>query len=324
MADTAAAQRTFTSLTVFGDSFSDVGNARALTGGAQPFRYTNQNVIWADVLAGLIGRTADVNPVFLPASVNAQISQPTPAAGVYAVGGALTTGATGTGTQIGLWCGINATSSVCTRVGSATGLYVLAGGGNDVKATATNVSLTLVQQQAAVLAAANNVTNQAALLASHGAGNVLLNYLPDLGQFPVIAQAGVQGLPALTTSLTDLFNNTLAAGISGLRATFGATNFFDFRLDYLFSNALARPQQYGFTNTTQPCTTNGTQGIPCAGDLFWDGTHVTTSSHTQIGQAAYQLVAYNVNVAVVPEPTTWALVASGLVGLGVVRRKRRV
>jgi len=86
----ASAQRVFTSLTMFGDSFSDVGNANRLTGAVVPIWLSN-GLIWSDVLGSRIGRTTDVRPAFVAA-------RPT---GVYAVSGALTGGGpTGTGTQV--------------------------------------------------------------------------------------------------------------------------------------------------------------------------------------------------------------------------------
>jgi phospholipase/lecithinase/hemolysin len=59
--------------------------------------------------------------------------------------------------------------------------------------------------------------------------------------------------------------------------------------------------------------------------VFFDGLHPSSAAHQLIGNAAYQLVAFDQNVAVVPEPATIALVGGGLLvlGAGAARRRRR-
>lgn len=302
----ASAQRTFTSLTMFGDSFSDVGNANQLTGGLIPRRLSN-GPIWSDVLGGQIGRTSDVRPAFLSGTPS----------GVYAVSGALTGGGlTGTGTQIARWCGF--TAGACTRAADATGLYTLFAGGNDLR-TAANLP-TDVARRAATVAAAQNLLTQGASLTAVGARSILFAYLPDLGLTPDrIASPQSSNL----SDLTRLFNTTLEAGIIGLRVATPTASLFDLRLDNLFTNLLAQPASFGFTNTDTPCTTAG--ALPaCTGYVFFDGLHPASAAHGFVGNAAYNLVAFDRNVAVVPEPATVVLMASGLLALAVIARRRQV
>ena len=302
----ASAQRSFTSLTMFGDSFSDVGNASALTNGSVPSRISN-GPVWSDFLGALIGRTADVKPAFVDRT-------PT---GVYAVALALTnSSSTGTATQVGLWCGFNGT--VCTRAADPTGIYTLFSGGNDIR-NAAGLG-TDAARRAASVAAAQNLLTQGASLTQLGARNILFAYLPDLGLTPDRITSPQSGT---LSDLTRLFNATLATGIGQLRLATPTANLFDLRLDNLFTNLLAQPAAFGFTNTNTSCVAAG--AFPnCTGYVFFDGLHPSTAAHGFVGSAAYNLVAFDRNVAVVPEPATVVLMASGLVLLAGVARRRQL
>ena len=315
VAGSAHAQRTFTSLTMFGDSFSDVGNARAIFGAGVPARFSN-GPVWSDVLGGRLGRTSDVVPIF-PLPVPPTLPRAT---GVYAVGGALAVGGAvpSTQQQFGLWCGLAITPSGCTRGADATGLYTLFVGGNDVRGAATLG--TDAARRAATVAAANAVVAQGGQLTGLGARSILFAYLPDLGLTPDRLGGPLSGV---LTELTALFNSTLETGIAGLRAAAPmGTSLYDLRLDNLFTNIIGAPGSYGFTNTTQACTTAG--ALPnCTGFVFFDGLHPTTAAHALVGEAAYQLVAFDRNVAVIPEPSTYALLGAGLLGVGGLAARRR-
>jgi len=304
----AGAQQTYSSLTMFGDSFSDVGNAAQLTGGAAPLRFSN-GPVWSDVLANSLGRPGDATPAFVLAR----------ATGVYAIGGAVTNPASATSTfaQIGRWC--LAVGGVCGRTADPTGLYTLFAGGNDVR-TAAGLG-TDALRQAATVTAANNLITQAGGLLGTGARSILFSYLPDLGLTPDRI-GGPQS--AALTQLTKLFNQTLETGIAGLRlAAPSTTSLFDLRLDNLFANLLASPASFGFTNTNGSCIAAG-QLPACTGYVFWDGLHPSTASHAFVGAAAYNLVANGVNVALIPEPATILLTGTGLLALGgIIRRRQR-
>lgn len=308
----AGAQRTFTSLTMFGDSFSDVGNARALVGPTIPPRFSN-GPVWSDSLAIRLGRAGDATPSFVPQS----------ATGVYAVGGAVAVGSgasalTSTQAQIGRWC--LSTTVVCNRTADATGLYTLFVGGNDLRAIAGNGALTLAQQQEAARDVARTITTQGQyLVTAGGVRNLLFATLPDLGRTPDRI-----GTPqsAILSTITTAFNQELLLGIGGLRALNPTARLFDFRLDNLFFNVLTQPAAFGFTNTTGNCIAAGAAPA-CDGYVFWDGLHPSAKAHGFVASAAYDLVAFDRNVAAVPEPATILLTGGGLAVLGLVARRRR-
>lgn len=165
----ASAQRTFNSLTMFGDSFSDVGNVRALLPALNlPSRFSN-GPVWSDYLAAALGRPGDATPSFISQAPS----------GVYAIGGTTTDPASpgSTAQQIAQFCLFNGVS--CTRGANSGGLYTLLSGGNDLRAAAGNALLTAAERQAVAFTAASNIVQQAGSLVGLGARSVLLGYLPD-------------------------------------------------------------------------------------------------------------------------------------------------
>ena len=304
-----SAQRTFTSLTMFGDSFSDVGNAQQLFPAlGLPSRFSN-GPVWSDYLAGALGRAGDATPSFVSQA-------PT---GVYAIGGAVTAPAAqgSTAQQIARWCLFNGTN--CTRGANPGALYTLFAGGNDLRSAAGNAVLSAAQRQAAAVTAATNIVMQAQNLVGLGAQSVLFAYLPDLGVTP--DRIGTAQSAELS-DLTRTFNRTLQTGIVQLRVGAPMASFYDLRLDFLFANLVAQPSRYGFTNTTGSCLA-AMQLPSCTGYVFFDGLHPTSASHALVASAAYQLVAFDRNVSLVPEPASVALLGAGLVGVLAVGMKRR-
>lgn len=315
-----AAQGPFSSLTFFGDSYSDTGNAYLLTAGMEPpsppyapGRFSN-GPIWVDYFAQALGRPGDAAPVFLTRQ----------ASGDYAVASARTTGFL-ISTQAQIASYLTRPGTTAGTVTDPTGLYALFAGGDDLRDAGGLTDA--AARQAAAAAAAQNVVTQAGQLAGSGARNVLLFSLPSLGATP--EARGITGRPAIDDQLAATFDATLAAGIAGLERTFGTTTFFDFRLDNLFASILSDAQAgaplYGLTNVTTPCLgpPAGPPGAPsCDVSVFADSLHPTTRTDQIIARSVAGYVTAGQS-AVVPEPTTVLLVGAGGVTLAGVAARRR-
>lgn len=308
----AHAQRSFSSLTVFGDSFSDTGNLRALNplfSFAIPFRQSNGDV-WTDYFARYIGRSSDAAPAYVSSG----------GTGNYAVAGARTASSSGflitpsITQQVNRWAG-----GASAGVADPTGLYAVFGGANDIR-TAGGLGDASQRQQVTV-DAARSIAQQAGALADRGAGFVLMPSTVNLGLVP--EARGIPGRAPILTELSALFNATLADEIALLRASRPSTMFFDFNTDVLFNNVLSDAARggdiYGITNVTTPCRDTPS----CDVSLFWDDLHPTTRAHEFVARAFFDRVVFDRQVVPVPEPATVALLAVGVIGMGVVTRRRR-
>jgi outer membrane lipase/esterase len=302
----------YNTFVVFGDSLSDNGN-NAAAGLFDPFQTITGNtyvpsntyapagtysngLVWASDFAAMIG---------LPLA-------PSLAGGTdFAFGGA-TTGTPGPGTG-GFPFSLLVQSSqylmATGNVASPNGLYVIAGGGNDARAALTaigggaSIPGTIL---ATATSFAANVGSIVDALQAAGAQHIIVWDTPNLGLAPAV-MAGPPGTAALGTNLALSMNAALAARLAGEA---GVTTFDIFGLGTQFA---ANPALFGFSNVTDAC--GAVVGADCSQYAYWDGIHPTAAAHRVIADAF--------EVAVVPEPETWALLAFGLAALG-WRTQRRV
>jgi outer membrane lipase/esterase len=304
------AQAALSGITVFGDSLSDTGNVFLATGGAIPpapyfaGRFSD-GAVWTDYLAGGLGFAAV--PSLMPGGQN------------YAFGGART--GPGTNPVPGLLAqtgGIWAQS--LGGPADPNRLYVLVGGGNDMRDARTmfqtNTATDQAGRQAAAELAAQQLTQSLGVLAGNGAQTVLLGNLPDLGRTP---EAVSLGLVDASSDATLRFNAQLP-GVLAAGASFGLSmRFVDFVgvADSVFNDATMNAGGiYGITNITTPCGAFYPGGGPlCSLSAFSDDLHPSTRVHQLFGEAALQALA-------VPEPQTYALFAIGLAALAWRSRRR--
>jgi phospholipase/lecithinase/hemolysin len=270
----------------FGDSLSDAGNVSLGTLGNVPVggvysggRFTNGNV-WVQDLAQNLG---------LPAL------KPSLAGGTdYAYGGA-ETGATAVHAanptdlpaQLGQFV-----ASVPNP--SPPALYTVWAGSNDVLDMA-NSTETPAQQQASVQQAVNNEAGFIRGLAAHGAKDIVVMGVPDLGKTPY--ELARPASDATSSALAQTYNTDLGAALQQIMATGAAS--IDYINSYaLLDTAVADPAKYGFTNVTQPVwngnLTDSHSGTLAAtgaaqnGYLFFDDLHPTAAGHSLLAAAVTQ------------------------------------
>lgn len=306
LASASALAGPYSSLTVFGDSLSDTGNVAIATGGAVPAsppyasgRFSN-GPIWIDVLAAGLGLPTGAVPS-LAGGNN------------YAFGGARTDAGTspvpGVLAQVaGLWAPTHASAD-------PNGLYVVVGGGNDMRDARSAPGSDDTTRQAAAQAAAQGIASSVSLLAASGAHTVLISTLPDLGFTP---EAAFLGLGAQSSDASARYNALVWALEGQLEAMFANLDVIVFDMAGVAADIRANPGAYGLSNTSLPCDPfppfpGGPTGGACSTTLYSDSLHPSAAAHAILGAAAL--------AQVVPVPATLPLLALALAGLAVVRRR---
>ena len=195
-----------------------------------------------------------------------------------------------------------------TRPVSSSALYVIAGGGNDVRAVAEAVAANPANIVALTTAGATAYATAAAqmvgTLRAAGAGNIVVWNVPNVGLSPA-ALAGGPAAADAASFISGAFNSALSTALTGSGAQI-------FDLSGLVGSYVANPAAFGFTNVTQACGFAG-NGCNASTALFWDGIHPTAY--------AQGLVAGAMLTAVPEAGTVWMFMA-GLLALGVMVKRR--
>ena len=175
-------------------------------------------------------------------------------------------------------------------------LYTVWIGANDVLDIANYPSLTPAQQQADVQDAVNNEVAVIGGLAAHGAQNLLVLNVPDLGNTPY-EQARGPATAQTATSLSSLYNSDLAAALQPLEAS-GALKVDLVDTFSVLDQAKANPAAYGFTDVTDPVWTGGLTDsnsgtLRASGPaqnqfLFFDSLHPTAQAHSLLASGIAQ------------------------------------
>ena len=275
----------FSAVYAFGDSLSDAGNVAFATLGVVPQapysdgRFTNGDV-WVQDLARNLG---------LPA-VKPSLEGGTD----YAYGGALTgTTPVHTANPTDLPSQL-AQFEANVPHPAANALYTVWAGSNDVLDIA-NATETAAQQVASVQQAAGNEAAVISGLIAHGAKDLVVMDVPDLGKTPYETARPLTA--AASSVLAQDFNTDLGAAIRQIMATSGAS--IDTINTYgLLDAAIADPSAYGLTNVTEPLwngtltsSTSGTlaaTGAAQSGYLFFDSLHPTATGHALLASAVTQ------------------------------------
>ena len=277
----------YSAIYAFGDSLTDGGNDSLATAGLVPVspyadRSFSNGPVWVKDLAQNLG---------LPA-INPSLAGGTD----FAYGGAQTgqtpahtLNPTDLSSQVAQF-----QSQVATPQAGA--LYTIWIGANDVLDIANNSTLTPTQQQADVAAAVNNETSAISTLAAHGAHNLLVLNVPDLGKTPFEMQHGA-AVAQSASSLATLYNTDLAASLQQLEAT-GALKVDLVDTFSVLDQTIANPAAHGFSNVTDPVWTgnltdsnSGTLNATGSAQnqfLFFDGLHPTAAAHAQLAAGIAQ------------------------------------
>ncbi|MGL5193567.1 MAG: SGNH/GDSL hydrolase family protein [Chroococcales cyanobacterium] len=262
-------RRLFNEMYVFGDSLSDDGNLFALTLGLFPpqslyanGRFSN-GPIWAELLPSRLG--LGVNPqtnIALGGATSGEIN-------IVNLRNPQLPSLPGLQTQINAFLAQTPTSN-------PNGLYTIWAGSNDyLEAGVTDINIPV-----------NNVVNAVTELADDGARNFMVINLPDLGNTPGARNQGPEAQQFLT-QLSNTHNTALAAAMGNLDQN-PNINIILVDINGLVNDAIANPNQYGFTNVTDPALES--PGSDPNTFLFWDDVHPTTASHQIIADAALKTV----------------------------------
>lgn len=277
----------YSTVYAFGDSLSDAGNVSLSTLGTVPVsppydggRFTD-GAVWVQDLSQDIG----LPPV-----------KPSMAGGTdFAYGGAETGQ-----TQVHAVNPTDLPGQLAQFVAAvphpqSNALYTVWIGSNDVLGIANDTSLTPAQQQSDVQTAVGNETNFISSLVSHGATDLVVLNLPDLGKTPY--ERARPTADATASKLAADYNTDVSQSLQQVVASSGAK--IDLVDTYsLLDGVIANPGAYGFTNVTTPVwngnltsSSSGTlaaSGAAQGGYLFFDDLHPTAQTHALLAKDVAQ------------------------------------
>jgi phospholipase/lecithinase/hemolysin len=155
-----------------------------------------------------------------------------------------------------------------------TGLYVLQLGQNDLERALTTPDV-----------ASTNIKNALRDLYNHGARKFLVINAINLGYTPPYKNANQADIVSVSTLCTN-FNNLLATKINTL---YFKNSIILFNFGELVRNGQINALNYGFTSAQDACLANG---IACQNPdeyIFWDAIHLTGKAHEAIGNQLFLL-----------------------------------
>jgi outer membrane lipase/esterase len=207
-------------------------------------------------------------------------------------------------------------------VADANALYVVWGGSNNLQdiflRRTTDALGNPIPDVAGTLQDIGGVLQE---LYAHGARHLLVPNVPDLGLVPRVRELGGAPGQALATALVTRYNTGLSSLLDQFALTHPDADVHRFDSFSFLDRIVADAASLGFTNTTDRCYTGDDTGFTGGGTVcadpnayvFWDGIHPTTHVHQLLGEAM---------LSAVPEPSSTALMALGLLAVAVLVRRR--
>ena len=310
----------YSSLFAFGDSLSDAGNLFLEDQGKAPVSpyvggHFSNGPTWVEDLSGMLG-LGPMTPFLGPENGDnfafggaqtgsTEINPPNPSSPIH----------------IDFPDQINA-YDLLNPVPVKDALYTVDIGANDIMnalAAYAGGQIKLPEVDKVVTEAESNTINAVIALFGLGARALLFYEVPNLGLTPRFEGTAFQ---SLASSLAESFNLAVLDGLTQ-RESQGLKGLKVFTLDTydLLGQITANPLQYGFSDVTDPCWTGNftdpMSGTLCSPNqtgqdefLFWDEVHPTAAGHLLAAEFAFDALT------AVPEPSTWAMMLIGFVGLG--------
>jgi phospholipase/lecithinase/hemolysin len=203
----------------------------------------------------------------------------------------------------------------------AGALYTLDIGANDIMNALEAFSenkISYGEVETVVGQAETNTIASVKSLVALGARSLLFYEVPNLGLTPRFDGMALQ---KDASSLAASFNAVVGQGLAGFKSD--GLRVFTLDTYDLLGEIKADPSKFGFANVSDPCWTGGfsdpNSGTLCSPNLddqnkylFWDEVHPTAAGHLLTAEFALQALA-------APEPSTWAMIGIGFVGLGFAR-----
>ena len=210
-----------------------------------------------------------------------------------------------------------------TTKGSSNTLYTFSIGANDLFGAIGDVAdggIKPLQAFGYAKGAAAIVATEAGDLQQDGATDLVLFDVPDLSKTPdMLAQAAdisatdgplvADLFLAFVQTLSAYFDAQVLEDLAPVEAD-GLT-VHDLGAFKLMDQIVKDPGAYGFSNVTDEYLAACGSDPSCLnsnGYLFWDAVHPTSQ--------AGELIAADAYAKVIPEPSTWAMMAIGFAGLG--------
>jgi phospholipase/lecithinase/hemolysin len=162
-------------------------------------------------------------------------------------------------------------------------LFIVYGGSNDLRA-----AVHVADRQAVVDRAVRELNGILTDLVQAGAAELLVPNLPNIGRTPEARQHGAAWV-AQSRELVISFNEQLEHILADIERK-PSVRVHRFDVFGLLERAAESPASFGFDNVTTPCI--GSAAAPdCAGYVFWDSLHPTTSGHARFGEAVRESLA---------------------------------